>query len=98
MKKKTMILGAFALAFLSACSSLTSNGSSSKYQYLLTAIQKYNDIDTDSNGKLSKTEISNVTSSLNLSSLLTNFTTVDTNDDSELSMGELVKYKSLLGL
>src|SRR5690606_14073966 len=97
--EKKLILAGIVVATLTSCSSLTgSTASTSKYQYLLTAIEKYNDLDTDGNGKLSKSEISGAASSLNLTSLTENFTTIDTNKDCGLSLTELVSYKSLLGL
>ncbi len=79
------ILGVFLLTIV-ACA--TSSGSSTSY--LLTAIQTYNSLDANGDGKLTKSEVSG--------QLLDNFSTIDSNDDNALTLTELLALKSQLGI
>lgn len=90
MKKKNLVafLGSVALLSCSTIGSTTS--STSKYEYLITAIQTYNDIDANSDGKLTKSEVSG--------KLLENFTTIDSDNSESLTLIELLSLKDKLGL
>lgn len=90
MKKQVYLLSALSAAFFMSCSVLQSSTeeSTSKYTYLTTAIEKFDELDTDENGKLSLSEAKG--------ELAEHFSDIDSDEDGELSLSELVAYKKSL--
>ncbi|MFV0306003.1 MAG: hypothetical protein ACK5IC_11040 [Moheibacter sp.] len=86
MKKVFLSMAIVTGVTISSCAS----ASGSSGNYLLTAIQTYNSLDTNGDGKLSRSEVSG--------QLLENFTSIDTNNDSGLTLTELLALKSTLGI
>lgn len=90
MKSIKMTVALSVVLMTVSCSTVSSISEKiSENEYLVSAIEKYNQLDTDGNGKLSLSEVSG--------KLKEKFSSIDTDGDNSLTLSELKNYKSLLG-